>query len=289
VKHTLIVAAQSKQDRPKGWRDVLPVHPAAELFPLMSEPELREHAADIKASKLQMPIAVWSSDPSSCGPLQRNFTEQTVPKNLSLLDGRNRLDALELNGIKLVTDGGKFNWLALYAKAVGGLVYVTDQDPYAYVISVNIHRRHLTSEQKRDLIAKLLKAKPETSNLQIAKQVKADDKTVAKVRTKLEATSEIPKLTKTVGKDGKSRPVRKKQAPEKPAGSLNESAPAPKEVGVKPSTPNKTDPTPINLPMLVSCWREVEAQATAENKTRLKAALQRLLKEVSAALARLRS
>jgi hypothetical protein len=51
-----------------------------------------------------------------------------------------------------------------------------------------------------------LKAKPEASNATVAKQVKADDKTVAKVRRKLESTSEIPKLKKTVGADGKSRP-----------------------------------------------------------------------------------
>src|SRR5215813_9299133 len=30
------------------WRDHLPVHPAADLFPLMSEPELRELGEDIK-------------------------------------------------------------------------------------------------------------------------------------------------------------------------------------------------------------------------------------------------
>ena len=85
-------------------------------------------------------------------------------------------------------------------------------DPYTYVISANIQRRHLTSEQKRELIEKLLKAKPEQSNNQIAKQVKVNDKTVAKVRTGLEATSEIPKLKKTIGKDGKERPARKSPA-----------------------------------------------------------------------------
>jgi hypothetical protein len=63
----------------------------------------------------------------------------------------------------------------------------------------------LLDRQKRDLITKLLKASSEASKLTIAKQVKADDKTVAKVRRRLEATSEIPKLEKTVGADGKSR------------------------------------------------------------------------------------
>ena len=32
----------AKLPTPKSWRDVLPVHPAAELFPMMSEPELKE-------------------------------------------------------------------------------------------------------------------------------------------------------------------------------------------------------------------------------------------------------
>ena len=37
-------------------------------------------------------------------------------------------------------------------------------DPYAYVISANIRRRHLTAEQKRELIAKLIKATPEKAH-----------------------------------------------------------------------------------------------------------------------------
>jgi hypothetical protein len=39
------------------------------------------------------------------------------------------------------------------------------------------------------------------SKATVAKQTKADDKTVAKVRRKLEATSEIPRLEKTTGRD----------------------------------------------------------------------------------------
>jgi hypothetical protein len=43
-----------------------------------------------------------------------------------------------------------------------------DVDAYSYVMSANIHRRHLTIEQKRELIGKLLKAQPKQSNRQIA-------------------------------------------------------------------------------------------------------------------------
>jgi hypothetical protein len=82
--------------------------------------------------------------------------------------------------------------------------------PYDYVISVNIHRRHLSVAEKRELVAKLLKAAPAKSNRAIAEAVKVDHKTVAAVRTEKVATGEIPQLTKTVGKDGKTRKARTK-------------------------------------------------------------------------------
>jgi hypothetical protein len=82
-------------------------------------------------------------------------------------------------------------------------------DPYAYVISANLHRRHLTAEQRREIIAKLLKAKPESSNLQVAKQVKADDKTVAKVRRELEGRSEIPNVESRTDIQGRQQPAKK--------------------------------------------------------------------------------
>ena len=58
-------------------------------------------------------------------------------------------------------------------------------DPYAWVVSANIRRRHLTGEQKRDIIAKLLKATPDKSNNAIAKTIGVDDKTVGKVRDEM--------------------------------------------------------------------------------------------------------
>jgi hypothetical protein len=187
--------------QPKTWRDTLPIHPAAELFRLMEEPELREVGEDIKARGLKSPVAVWKGQ---------------------LIDGRNRLDAMELVGIKFEIGGHGPNYLYLKSDdpaltiLTGDRAFIDDVsgfDPYDYVLSANIHRRHLTAEDKRDLIAKVLKAKPEASNATVAKQVKADDKTVAKVRRKLESTSEIPKLKKTVGADGKSRPKTQKSAP----------------------------------------------------------------------------
>src|SRR5262245_47839519 len=162
---------------------------------MMSEAELKELADNIKANGLQMPVVFWSPDPRDRDLIRRGEDLERV-KNLYLLDGRNRLDALEAGGFKLVNNG-KVVWDS-WCKAV---MHVAGEDPYAFVLSANIQRRHLTAEQKRDLIAKVLKAKPEQSNREIAKQTKSDHKTVAKVRKERESTGEIPQLEKTVRKD----------------------------------------------------------------------------------------
>ena len=126
---------------------------------------------------------------------------------------------MELVGIKFRIEEDKYKLSRLRAcdgsgifNGLGGLIDSFNGDPYAFVLSANLHRRHLTPEQKRELIVKVLKAKPEQSNRQTAKQVKADDKTVAKVRSELEATAEIPQLNKTTGRDGKARPARRHTA-----------------------------------------------------------------------------
>src|SRR5262249_26299599 len=91
-----------------------------------------------------------------------------------------------------------------------------------FVITQNIHRRHLTGEQRCELIAKLLAARPEASNASIAKIAKADDKTVAAVRREKEATSQIPRLEKRLGADGKARkrPARKQPKKRRPAAAV---------------------------------------------------------------------
>jgi hypothetical protein len=84
-------------------------------------------------------------------------------------------------------------------------------EPFAFVISANIHRRHLTGEQRRDLIAKLLKAEPERSDRQIAGQVKVDGKTVAKVRHELERRAEIPHVATRTDRIGRQQPPKEKR------------------------------------------------------------------------------
>ncbi len=197
-----------------SWRDVLPVHPAADLFPMMLPDELRALGEDIKKNGLAEPIKLVRGS----GGVNDNL----------IIDGRNRLAAMEAVGLPVLTDDGRLNWNVVRTADVRGI------EPIDYVLSINVHRRHLTAEQRRDLIAKVLKAKPEASNRQIAKQVKADHKTVGEVRKAKEATGEIPQLPKTVGADGRARkaspqragkPTAQKHEPEKPTAQKVDSPP----------------------------------------------------------------
>jgi hypothetical protein len=200
----------SKQAR--TWRDLLQVHPAPEKFPLMSLDEQRELGEDIRKSGLTAPIVIW-------GDL--------------LVDGRNRLDAMELVGVpfKLTKEAYGWNLKVGTQEDCADRMLVTD-DPVAFVISANVHRRHLTPEKKREVIAELLKADPTKSNRRIAETVNVDDKTVAAVRRELESGAEIPHLTKIVGKDGKTQ-TRKQQSP----GTKPKVAAAPSAKETKPYTP----------------------------------------------------
>jgi hypothetical protein len=72
-----------------SWRSVLRIHPAAELFPLMASDELRALGEDIKKNGLKSRIVFWKDGAAASA-------------SACLLDGRNRLDALEAVGEPLV-------------------------------------------------------------------------------------------------------------------------------------------------------------------------------------------
>ena len=213
------------------WRDHLKVHPAADLFPMMSDQELDELGADIKKNGMLQQVVLWSPGYPGDGIKDRP---------VYLLDGRNRLDACERVGIKT---GGEskldgrwqlstpqrhdFEKAESLAFLVGSKRRPKKQisesvDPYLYVISANIHRRHLTVEQKRNLIAELLKRDPTTSDREVARTTKTDHKTVATIRRKAEAGGEIPHQDTRTDKRGRKQPSHKPAAPPKPEPSKSD-------------------------------------------------------------------
>jgi hypothetical protein len=169
-----------------SWRDVLPVHPAADLFLLMSEVELIELGEDIKKNGLRVKPLAWQ-DPQG---------------KVWLVDGRSRLAALEAVGLhpSIVNEplcpGSIINVWRIREPAINLDVIFhvekpEDKDPCELALSLNLHRRHLTVEQRRELIAKVLRATPDKSNRQIAEAVKASHVTVGAVRTELEGRGQI--------------------------------------------------------------------------------------------------
>jgi ParB-like chromosome segregation protein Spo0J len=150
--------------------DRLEPHPLAELFPLIEGAEFDSLVADIKANGLIDPIVTFEG---------------------KILDGRNRYRACIDGDVEVRT------------------VEFADGNPLAFVVSKNVHRRHLTADQKRNLVAELIMAAPEKSDRQIAEQTKVSPTTVGKVRKDLEHAGDVSKLDTRADTKGRKQPAHK--------------------------------------------------------------------------------
>jgi hypothetical protein len=221
-----------------NWRAHLPVHPAAELFPLMKDTDpagFKELVSDIEVNGLRTPIILFGA----CGDED------------CLIDGRNRLDALASLGLLGLNDNdGRLEWKGRRLHDRWDLFSRTGRghDPYAIVLSLNAHRRHLNAEQKRDVTAKVLKAKHELSDRAIAKQVKIDHKTVGTIRAGLEARGEIPHVEKRKDTKGREQPARRKG-----------------KAGKKSNSVAKSDSATVT-PAPIEAATDAEAKAKVETK-----------------------
>ena len=106
------------------WRDRFDVHPSAAAFPEMSDAEIKELGADIKKHGLKEPILVRID----------NSGKET------LIDGRSRLDAMELTGIELKPEH-------LDIKPFSKVENIP-----SLIVSLNAHRRHLSKGTKAAII-----------------------------------------------------------------------------------------------------------------------------------------
>jgi hypothetical protein len=170
------------------WQEP-PVHPAAaNAMPMMSKAELRELARDIETYGLQEPVILWRDNREAANGA-------TGPFPVYLLDGRNRLAALKLIKITDPTKAKPGNVVFTTVRTLeavkqvstlgGKTEWVTDCDPYAFCVSMNVYRRHLTAAQRRWAIKGRIIANPTASDREIARQTKTDHKTVAAARSEM--------------------------------------------------------------------------------------------------------
>ena len=103
----------------------IPVHPVASLFPMIGDEELQALADDIKANGQREPIIVA-------------YLDEAMLDEPVVIDGRNRFAACELAGVE-----PEFKYvMSLNDRELSPKV-IAD-----WIISHNLHRRHLTTSQR---------------------------------------------------------------------------------------------------------------------------------------------
>jgi ParB-like chromosome segregation protein Spo0J len=202
------------------------IHPAANLFPMMTDEEYQALREDIKTHGQLEPIIYW--------------------KNM-LVDGRNRLKACEELNIE--------------PKEVE---LMDETDPVAYVLSYNLHRRHLTTSQRAMVSANVANLKhggdrksEQESNCTLEESAKLLNVSVDSVKrakkVKDKGTPELAEMVSSgkVSVDAASKVATKPKAEQEaivakgPAAVKEAAACVPKKVakgaGVKPGSVGRTE------------------------------------------------
>jgi ParB-like chromosome segregation protein Spo0J len=110
-------------------------HPFANMFPMIEGREFDQLRDDIAQRGILEPIRLYQG---------------------MILDGRNRYAAAKAAGHQFSVDDF-VQWEGTVAEAE------------AWVISTNLHRRHLSAKQKQEMVRARIRKSPEMSNRQIAK------------------------------------------------------------------------------------------------------------------------
>jgi ParB-like chromosome segregation protein Spo0J len=210
----------------------LPFHPAANKFRLMDGRELDELAADIQRRGLISPIIVINKPiPRADGSVSIHEMQRVI------IDGRNRYLACRKVGAEPRFEEFDGN----------------EEDIPRYIISVNIHRRHLRPDERRECLKQLIAWSPDKSDRALAAETGFDRETVGRARSQLAAmppvdgrarnsTDAAASDGKRIGRDGKKRRMPTRKA--KPNNSKQEAKPATAQTQVNTAHPHPC-PCPI--------------------------------------------
>ena len=173
-------------------------HPFAKLFPMQSDEEIQSLADDIAKHGLRQPIV--------------------IDDNEEILDGRNRSAACVIAQVK-----------PIYEPFVG-----TDAQKLAYVVSVNVHRRHLTNAQRAEIAATIATMKTGENQHTGKKKKEGGSNELPSKPVTTEQAAKLMNVSISAVKRAKA-----KASPEKPV--------AAKPVAQKPTSPPKVSPPPPKI------------------------------------------
>jgi hypothetical protein len=225
-------------------------HPFADLFPLLDKDSIGFKALveDIKANKQHEPVRLYEG---------------------KILDGRNRYNACAHLGVDVAT-----------------LDYI-GSDPIGYVLSVNLHRRHLNTSQRAMVAAKLAtfthggdRSKPPNGGLTdaaVAKLLSVGERSVERAREVLAKGD--PSLIEQVEK-GETSVTDAAKGPDKGKGI------GPRKPGTEPTASERYDSTEKKLIAKLQDLEPHAADAAAtETIKKLRATVATMLKASASAKA----
>jgi ParB-like chromosome segregation protein Spo0J len=145
------------------------------LLPSLSDEEYAALKADVKKNGVVVPIS--------------------IDEDYVVIDGHHRLRACNELGLDRVPT------------RTHSQLDPAEQRDLALVL--NLNRRNLSQEEKRHVIAAVLRQHPDHSDRRVADAAGVDHKTVASVRTELEQREEIPHVAERKDSKGRKQPARK--------------------------------------------------------------------------------
>jgi hypothetical protein len=143
---------------------VVEPHPISGLFPVLPDDQLFELAEDIAKNGLREPIVLFDG---------------------MVLDGRNRLKACDLAGVE-----PRFE-------------EYTGSDPFSYVVSCNLHRRHLSAEERKAIAKELILRDPSRTDTSVSQQARLSYVTTIRVRREAEEENPAVASATRFAKDGR--------------------------------------------------------------------------------------
>ncbi len=183
-------------------KDIKQVYP----FPPLTEEEYEELKNDISERGVMVPIEI-----DEVG---------------NIIDGYHRLTAcleLGINDIPFICREG---W--------------SESEKRTQAIKLNMARRHLTQEQRRELIREQIKETPEKSDRQIASNIGVSHPTVGTIRHEMEASGDVEKFTTSTDTLGREQPRQRKAPDTNPA--------VPEAIDEPASSPQKDTARILNKP-----------------------------------------